>query len=136
VLNSSLLLLTYFAERFWGWTENKREVDMDLAELSQRAQEGKPLYGKSDQPEWVQGVAHKNSVFSQLKFCAWFPRDERLFFLTRFVFCSRVPDVSLKIDFPLLWFFKYYYRFNLVNHPYHGTDPAKYGAKSESASEE
>ena len=40
---------------------------MDYAELSQRAKEGKPLYGESDQPLWVQGAAHNNSVFSQLK---------------------------------------------------------------------
>jgi hypothetical protein len=42
---------------------------MDLAELSQRAREGKPLYGESPQPEWIQGVAYRNSAFSQLKFC-------------------------------------------------------------------
>jgi hypothetical protein len=42
---------------------------MDLAELTQRAKEGKPLYGESNQPDWVQGAAHRNSVFSQLKFC-------------------------------------------------------------------
>lgn len=41
---------------------------MDLAELSQRAAEGKPLYGTSTQPEWVQGVAYRNSAWSQLKF--------------------------------------------------------------------
>ena len=40
---------------------------MDFAELSQRAREGKPLYGESDQPLWVQGAAHNNSAFSQLK---------------------------------------------------------------------
>jgi len=80
--------------RFWGWSENRREEEMDLAELTQRAREGKPLYGESDQPAWVQSAAHRNSAFSQLKFHA----------------------------FP--WF-------NLVNHPHHGTDPAKYGVKAE-----
>lgn len=78
--------------RFWGWSENKREEEMDLAELRQRAQEGKPLYGESNQPLWVQGAAHQNSAFSQLKMHA-------------------IP-----------WF-------NLVNHPYHGTDPSKYGVE-------
>ncbi|KAG9047521.1 hypothetical protein FS837_002045, partial [Tulasnella sp. UAMH 9824] len=34
--------------RFWGWTENSREQAKDFAELSKRAQEGKPLYGESD----------------------------------------------------------------------------------------
>jgi len=65
---------------------------MDMAELSQRVKEGKPLYGESDQPEHVQASAYRNSAFSQLKFQA----------------------------FPM---------FNLVNHPWHGTDPAKYGLK-------
>ncbi|KAF9648636.1 hypothetical protein BDM02DRAFT_3186960 [Thelephora ganbajun] len=75
--------------RFWGWTENEREAAMDLTELRARAQNGLPLYGKSDQPEWVQKAAHSNSAFSQLKLQA----------------------------FPM---------FNLVNHPYHGTDESQY----------
>ncbi|KAJ3517748.1 hypothetical protein NLJ89_g300 [Agrocybe chaxingu] len=54
--------------RFWGWTENKREQERDLAELSQRAAEGKPIYGHSNQPEWVQQAANRNSQWSQLKF--------------------------------------------------------------------
>ena len=41
---------------------------MDFAELSERARLGKPLYGHSDQPEWVQTSAANNSTFSQLKF--------------------------------------------------------------------
>ncbi|KAG6885115.1 hypothetical protein C0993_005789 [Termitomyces sp. T159_Od127] len=88
-------LLSYqrSSARFWGWSENKREEEMDLAELSQRASEGKSLYGESPQPHWVQAAAARNSQFSQLKFAA----------------------------FPML---------NLVNHPHHGTDPAKYGVKS------
>jgi len=57
--------------RFWGWSENQREYDRDLDELSQRAREGKPLYGESYQPEWVQGTAFRNSQFSQLKFCMY-----------------------------------------------------------------
>ncbi|KAI0641917.1 NADH-ubiquinone oxidoreductase complex I, 21 kDa subunit-domain-containing protein [Trametes meyenii] len=83
--------------RFWGWSENKREEAKDLAELSDRARRGLPLYGESDQPEWIQGVAYRNSAFSQLKFHI----------------------------FPM---------FNLVNHPYHGTDPEKYKPKDESSS--
>ncbi|KAF8909318.1 NUXM, NADH-ubiquinone oxidoreductase subunit [Gymnopilus junonius] len=83
--------------RFWGWSENKREEDKDLAELRQRAQEGKSLYGESLQPAWVQQAAASNSQWSQLNFAL----------------------------FPM---------FNLVNHPYHGTDPAKYGVKKEDES--
>lgn len=54
--------------RFWGWSENKREEQKDLAELSDLYRRGLPLYGESDQPEWIQGVAYRNSAFSQLKF--------------------------------------------------------------------
>ena len=63
--------------RFWGWAENKREEEMDLAELRQRVAEGKPLYPESTQPGWIQDVAYRNSVWSQLKFrkcCLRFPR--------------------------------------------------------------
>ncbi|SJL03986.1 related to NADH-ubiquinone oxidoreductase 21 kDa subunit [Armillaria ostoyae] len=80
--------------RFFGMSENKREEELDLQELTQRAKEGKSLYGESPQPQWVQSAAHQNSVWSQFKF-------------------SAIP------------------MFNLVNHPYHGTDPAKYGVTTE-----
>ncbi|KAI0653406.1 NADH-ubiquinone oxidoreductase complex I, 21 kDa subunit-domain-containing protein [Cubamyces menziesii] len=53
--------------RFWGWSENKREEEKDLAELTDRARRGLPLYGESDQPAWVQTAAYHNSAFSQLK---------------------------------------------------------------------
>ena len=55
--------------RFWGWSENKREEDMDVQELTQRAKDGKSLYGDSHQPGWIQEVAARNSTFSQLKLC-------------------------------------------------------------------
>ncbi|CAL1714771.1 unnamed protein product [Somion occarium] len=81
--------------RFWGWTENKREDERDRKEMSERVQKGLPVYGSSDQPEWVQGAAFRNSVFSQLKFHL----------------------------FPMV---------NLVNHQYHGRNPAEYGEKKDS----
>lgn len=37
-----------------------------MEELSALAAQGKPVYGPSDLPEYIQGVAHRNSVFSQL----------------------------------------------------------------------
>lgn len=57
-----------FIVRFWGWSENKREEELDRVELTERARKGLPLYGESHQPEWVQGAAYRNSAFSQLKF--------------------------------------------------------------------
>ncbi|KAF9531725.1 NADH-ubiquinone oxidoreductase complex I, 21 kDa subunit-domain-containing protein [Crepidotus variabilis] len=80
--------------RFWGWSENKREEEMDLKELRERAEKGLPLYGSSHQPDWVQAGAARNSQWSQLKFAT----------------------------FPMV---------NLVSHQHHGTDPAKYGVKSD-----
>ncbi|KAH8093782.1 NADH-ubiquinone oxidoreductase complex I, 21 kDa subunit-domain-containing protein [Cristinia sonorae] len=53
--------------RLWGWSENQREQALDKAEMSDRIRQGLPIYGHSDQPEWVQGVAYRNSAFSQLK---------------------------------------------------------------------
>lgn len=37
-----------------------------MEELSALAAQGKPVYGPSDLPEYIQGVAHRNSVWSQL----------------------------------------------------------------------
>ncbi|GAA5902511.1 hypothetical protein JCM5296_006437 [Sporobolomyces johnsonii] len=75
--------------RLWGWKENLIEQERDKTEMTALAKAGKPLYGESDLPEYIQGVAHRNSMWSQLKFGI------------------------------LPWF-------NVVNHPYHGVDPAKY----------
>jgi hypothetical protein len=57
-----------YVVRFWGWDENEREQRKDHDELSARARAGIPLYGQSEQPEWVQAAAYRNSAFSQLKF--------------------------------------------------------------------
>lgn len=53
-----------------GIKENAPEVERDLKELSALAKAGKPLYGETDMPEYIQGVANRNSAFSQLKFSA------------------------------------------------------------------
>jgi len=45
-----------------------REQKKDMEELSAIAKRGEPVYGKSDLPEFVQGTAFRNSVWSQLKF--------------------------------------------------------------------
>lgn len=55
--------LTLITVRLWGWRENAIEVS--------RA-EKEPGYGtdgsKSDMDAYMQGVAHRNSAYSQLKF--------------------------------------------------------------------
>lgn len=60
--------------RFFGWTENDQEQQKDVAELSERASAGKPLYGDTGLTPYLQGVAHRNSAFSQLKLATipWF----------------------------------------------------------------
>ncbi|KAI9482722.1 MAG: NADH-ubiquinone oxidoreductase complex I, 21 kDa subunit-domain-containing protein [Benjaminiella poitrasii] len=60
--------------RFWGWTENSKEILKDQEEMSQRIKEGKALYGDSYMPEHSQDTAARTSRFSQLKFSAypWF----------------------------------------------------------------
>ncbi|KAL7422511.1 hypothetical protein Q5752_003159 [Cryptotrichosporon argae] len=60
--------------RFMGLKENEAEVKKDLAELSARAKAGKPVYGETDLSDYLQGVAARNSTWSQLKLHAmpWF----------------------------------------------------------------
>ena len=50
--------------RFYGHSENAREVDMDMREMTDKAKRGEPLYGKSRLSEYMQGVAHRNSRYS------------------------------------------------------------------------
>jgi len=54
--------------RFWGWTENEREVVKDKQEMEQRLKDGKPLYGDSMMPQHIQDESARNSRFAQLKF--------------------------------------------------------------------
>ncbi|PWN19935.1 hypothetical protein BCV69DRAFT_249854, partial [Microstroma glucosiphilum] len=56
--------------RLWGWTENEPE-------LKRAIEEGPEAFGdvtKSSLDPYLQGVAHRNSVWSQLKFSTmpWF----------------------------------------------------------------
>ena len=55
-------------ERFWGWTENAREVKMDMEEMVAKLRAGEPLYGKSEMDVYHQQVAASQSRYSQLKF--------------------------------------------------------------------
>lgn len=52
----------------WGWKENGIEAARDEVELGALAKAGKALYGSSDLPEYVQGVAHRNSLWSKSLF--------------------------------------------------------------------
>ena len=52
--------------RFYGFTENKREVDMDMREMVAKVKAGEPLYGHSSVTPYIQGVASRNSRYSAL----------------------------------------------------------------------
>jgi hypothetical protein len=53
-----------------GLKENSREAAMDVKELSGRAKRGEPIYGETDLSDYLQGVAARNSTWSQLKLSA------------------------------------------------------------------
>jgi hypothetical protein len=58
--------LTPITERFYGFTENTREVEMDMREMVDKVKKGEPLYGTSQVSSYLQGVAARNSRYSQL----------------------------------------------------------------------
>ena len=68
---------------------------MDLAELKQRVAEGKPLYGESDQPLWVQNAAHNSSAFSQLKL--------RMFLSNGCFFCGVGLLIGVCLFYLIIW---------------------------------
>jgi hypothetical protein len=52
--------------RLYGWTENNREVEMDMREMVDKVKKGEPLYGHSGLTPYMQGVAARNSRYSAL----------------------------------------------------------------------
>ena len=50
--------------RFYGFHENKREVDMDMRERVDKVKKGEPLYGTSSMSPYMQGVASRNSRYT------------------------------------------------------------------------
>jgi hypothetical protein len=55
-----------FIERFYGFTENAREVEMDTREMVDKVKKGEPLYGRSQMSSNLQGMAARNSRYSEL----------------------------------------------------------------------
>ena len=51
-------------DRFYGITENRREIDMDMREMVDKVKKGEPLYGQSTLSEYMQGVAARNSRYA------------------------------------------------------------------------
>ncbi|KAL2111964.1 hypothetical protein VUR80DRAFT_8878 [Thermomyces stellatus] len=54
------------ALRFYGATENAREVEMDMREMVAKVKAGEPLYGESKLTPHMQGVAARQSRYSSL----------------------------------------------------------------------
>ncbi|QSZ36988.1 hypothetical protein DSL72_009080 [Monilinia vaccinii-corymbosi] len=50
--------------RFYGFTENKREQEMDMREMVSKVKKGEPLYGESTTTPYIQGVASRNSRYA------------------------------------------------------------------------
>jgi C-terminal of NADH-ubiquinone oxidoreductase 21 kDa subunit len=98
---STSLIESTNSERFWGWTENAREVKMDMEEMTGRLRAGLPLYGYTSLDPYNQQVAATQSRFAQLKFR---------------MISSHLELTTLDI-FPFL---------NFANHNVHGVDVAKY----------
>ena len=51
-------------DRFYGITENRREIDTDMREMVDKVKKGEPLYGQSTLSEYMQGVAARNSRYA------------------------------------------------------------------------
>ncbi|KAI9681819.1 MAG: hypothetical protein M1829_000564 [Trizodia sp. TS-e1964] len=54
------------ALRFYGFTENKREVEMDMREMVDKVKRGEKLYGESSLTPYTQGMASRNSRYTAL----------------------------------------------------------------------
>ena len=59
-----LLFYSRSINRFYGFSENRREVDMDMKEMVSKVKKGEPLYGASTMTEYMQGVASRQSRYS------------------------------------------------------------------------
>lgn len=69
----SLLPLRCGLDRFFGWTENSREVKKDYAEMRAKAERNEPLYGTTKMTEYQQGASMRATMGSQVILCASLP---------------------------------------------------------------
>lgn len=61
-----LYFYTRSSLRFYGMSENQREIDMDMREMVAKVKAGEPLYGESRLTPNMQGVAARQSRYSTL----------------------------------------------------------------------
>ncbi|PPJ58572.1 hypothetical protein CBER1_06674 [Cercospora berteroae] len=50
--------------RFYGFSENRREIEMDMREMTDKVKRGEPLYGQTTLTEYMQGAAARQSRYS------------------------------------------------------------------------
>ncbi|KAL8843067.1 MAG: hypothetical protein Q9176_002370 [Flavoplaca citrina] len=60
--------------RFYGFSENQREREMDMREMVDKVKRNEPLYGTSSLSPYMQGVASRNSRYAGvwLHIIPWF----------------------------------------------------------------
>ncbi|KAL8777924.1 MAG: hypothetical protein Q9194_002285 [Teloschistes cf. exilis] len=59
--------LTFYSRstfRFYGFSENQREREMDMREMVDKVKRNEPLYGTSTLSPYMQGVAARNSRYA------------------------------------------------------------------------
>ena len=73
-MNQATSLTKLKTVRFYGWTENSREVALDNREMVDKVKRGEPLYGTSELSPYMQGVASRNSRYTGiwLHILPWF----------------------------------------------------------------
>ncbi|KJX98488.1 nadh-ubiquinone oxidoreductase 21 kda subunit like protein [Zymoseptoria brevis] len=59
-----MLFYSRSINRFYGFSENRREIEMDMREMTDRVKKGEPLYGKSTLTEYMQGAASRQSRYA------------------------------------------------------------------------
>lgn len=52
--------------RFYGFTENEREQQLDMREMVDKVKKGEPLYGETTLTPYMEGVSARNSRYSAL----------------------------------------------------------------------
>ncbi|KAF1348867.1 C-terminal of NADH-ubiquinone oxidoreductase 21 kDa subunit-domain-containing protein [Delphinella strobiligena] len=61
-----LLAYSRSINRFYGLTENRREIDLDMREMVDKVKRGESIYGTSQLTEYMQGVASRQSRYAAM----------------------------------------------------------------------
>lgn len=66
VIGGFILAYNESSKRFWGWSENGREVQKDRYEVKKLLSQGKSPYGVSTMSDYLQDMSARNTTSSQL----------------------------------------------------------------------